>query len=129
MKKLLIVFGLGILSVVAIIGYNLAKPNLTLYPKLQGEDVELYLLKEKFNFEIAEGLLGEDTFTNITITDGDKSVNKIIAIEKLNLKQINCNKKWECPVLIISLKNFQELTAKKSLDSFEHDITPQTNQK
>lgn len=128
MKKIFIFAGLAFLVIFILLGYNLTKPQLTLYPKYQEDNVELHLLKEQFNFDIANDLIdGDIPFTNITITDGQKSVHRIIAIEKMDLGQKDCPQKWDCPLIIVPKETFIEIFDKKVRDPFDADITKEVS--
>lgn len=124
MKKNFLFMASGFLILFSILVYNLRKPNLTLYPKFQDENVELYLLKEKFNFDIANDLLDEELpFLMITIKHGEKSVNRIISLESLDIEQKDCENKWDCPLLVLSKEKFKNIVEKKVRDPFDVDIT------
>jgi hypothetical protein len=134
-KKILICGFLIVLIGIGFFAHELSKPNLTLYPKLNKDIVELYLLKEKFNFELLESMEQDPfPFINITITDGRTSKSGMISVEKLNLDQSKCTQKWDCPVLKMTSEKFHEKFNKgKKLENitpesivnkaFESDIT------
>jgi hypothetical protein len=135
MKKNIIRWGLLIIVGLGILFYNLSKPKLTFYPKQNNEVVELYLLKERFNFDILADMQEDlSPFINITVTDGKNSSSALIGVDKLDLVQSKCEKRWDCPVFKMSLEQFQKKfnnrnkLKNKSFDSildnvFESDIT------
>ena len=135
MKKNIIRGGLLIIVGLGILFYNLSKPKLTFYPRQNNEVVELYLLKQRFNFDLLVDMQ-EDTspFINITVTDGKNSSSALIGVDQLDLVQRECKVKWDCPVFKMSIEHFQKKfnsrnkLKNKSFDSiidnvFESDIT------
>lgn len=124
MKKALLGFAVILLILFGFIFNKLNEPNLTLYPKLNGKDVELYLLKKKFNIDLVDELLvSKPAFLNISITDGKNSKSTIINFEKLDLKQISCKQKWSCPVVVLSKKKFEEKFLKSKTEAKNKSIT------
>ncbi len=116
---------LGLL--IGILVYFLATDkNLMLYPQLKGENIELFAVRSEENMVVIQKILSnkDSPFINVIFTDGDEEVHRIISIDKLDLEQKTCNKKWDCPVMTLPKDIFVKKILKKKInDPFDADIT------
>ena len=89
--------------------------DLTIYPNLNGKEVEMYIKSDKATISIINKLIEEKkpTVDVIIKISQKRKITKNFQMKDFNFTQEKCHTKWECPVYTMPKEKFYKEILKK----------------